>query len=1025
MQLATALTLLATIQLAIESDEDVLVDELVGVSLDGPVEHIVHATRAAGGVHVAGGHTRAPGVFGSEDRAFVVAHDASAVPLWAWHDALVGSRTDDVFVSQESNSVFAAVAYLGVFTSFGQNKYASVRRHSATGAISWETEIAQDVETKYAVRLTGSVDGSRLFASANDDDLETSTTLNRGLIYSLDPLDGSIRWEFLLGDTRYTHSLCTDGSGARLFASTPSSVQSTSPRVLALDGDNGSEMWNVPLAPMQVDSVGLVHCDDSGQLVYAVGVSPHPSSVLTSRLLALDGARGTGLWALDLPGEVFELHLDPSGDRILLAYETNGFHDVYAAAVDASDGTFIWNTLLEPDLGVQADVFAFPDWATNRLIIATEGTEFFFEPPPPTKLHAVGIDTGEVLNVEVLPVEGEFNSFELSGWELVESAPTSSGVLTRIAFTDANQGTLELRTFGLPGLVPESVGGSELSTVVPEVLELAGRADGSVCYAMGLGDARLRVVTAVEVATGATLWQAELPGATLQPIHQWRGRMLVSNLDGSRVLAARRGYKESRSVDALDAGTGEVLWSRDLDEGNDLEVLELAEPTGTFEEAVVLLMIEEEDGDSPNGLDTLRALTATTGINKWKKSIPSEWNAEGWESGSLAVSEDESRVFALYATGAGISGTDLLVVAREVLDGSLLWTTKIPSEDYGPGPVDEVYGPVDLAQGSAGSGLFALGEAKTPEGRGFSLARLEADTGALLWATFLGDDMASTPFDEEPARAYPGPMGQRVFVARTLEDVSEGSTNRLMSRVDARSVSDGSLIWRAEFGLGESMEVIQSATVSRDGRMFAVATSDGTPESVVVVGLDAETGTELIRSQVSGGSGIDHLRALWPGPESFVGMLGNDLPVESGEATLVRFEPESLVAGPSEIILEDPADVIFLLDRPATSAGSSYWVLGSARGTEPGIPLQAGTLPLAPDTYFEATVTFANSGPFEQSLGILDAAGHALAKLAPKGPLPPSSAGLSLFHAFVEFDEAGVVTYASEAVEVALSAGPP
>ena len=61
-------------------------------------------------------------------------------------------------------------------------------------------------------------------------------------------------------------------------------------------------------------------------------------------------------------------------------------------------------------------------------------------------------------------------------------------------------------------------------------------------------------------------------------------------------------------------------------------------------------------------------------------------------------------------------------------------------------------------------------------------------------------------------------------------------------------------------------------------------------------------------------------------------------------------------------------------------------------------------LPLVADAYSTVTLTNANQPPFGNTLGVLDAAGQAVATLTVPPGTSPALAGLTLFHAYLALD---------------------
>jgi len=108
----------------------------------------------------------------------------------------------------------------------------------------------------------------------------------------------------------------------------------------------------------------------------------------------------------------------------------------------------------------------------------------------------------------------------------------------------------------------------------------------------------------------------------------------------------------------------------------------------------------------------------------------------------------------------------------------------------------------------------------------------------------------------------------------------------------------------------------------------------------------------------------------------------------------------------------------FHLEAGAANAGKSYWIVGSASGTAPGIPLGGHRLPLNPDIYTQCTLfnpTFITGGA-----GQLSAIGEASASL--RVPIASSSSlvGLVVHHAYVVFSLPLQFHLASNAVPLVL-----
>ena len=109
---------------------------------------------------------------------------------------------------------------------------------------------------------------------------------------------------------------------------------------------------------------------------------------------------------------------------------------------------------------------------------------------------------------------------------------------------------------------------------------------------------------------------------------------------------------------------------------------------------------------------------------------------------------------------------------------------------------------------------------------------------------------------------------------------------------------------------------------------------------------------------------------------------GGRRPVRLWPPLVLQTDPlVELHAGVYDFFLGEDAAVPFTLNRAPSEAGRPYQLLGSAAGTEPGIPWGGTTIPLNRDRLFELTWTKPNGPAFHGSAGLLDAEGRAEAWL--------------------------------------------
>ena len=95
--------------------------------------------------------------------------------------------------------------------------------------------------------------------------------------------------------------------------------------------------------------------------------------------------------------------------------------------------------------------------------------------------------------------------------------------------------------------------------------------------------------------------------------------------------------------------------------------------------------------------------------------------------------------------------------------------------------------------------------------------------------------------------------------------------------------------------------------------------------------------------------------------------------------------------------------------------GSRHYLVAGSFGTKPGIQVGGIRVPLNPDPWFTLSIQLANTGVFAATRGRLDGDGRGLAFLVIPQNTTADAIGLTLFHAFVAFDDQGTFHYASEA----------
>ena len=131
----------------------------------------------------------------------------------------------------------------------------------------------------------------------------------------------------------------------------------------------------------------------------------------------------------------------------------------------------------------------------------------------------------------------------------------------------------------------------------------------------------------------------------------------------------------------------------------------------------------------------------------------------------------------------------------------------------------------------------------------------------------------------------------------------------------------------------------------------------------------------------------------------------------------------TLSASPASLSIAAGGGIELPLQTGAEQAGQIYLLLGSLAGQSPGLPTDAGLLPLNPDALSAAMLSQANQGPFQSNFGLLSDGGTAVAGLQLSAGLQPSLAGQTLTFAGLTIAAQPIpnVTFVSNAAQVLLA----
>ena len=219
--------------------------------------------------------------------------------------------------------------------------------------------------------------------------------------------------------------------------------------------------------------------------------------------------------------------------------------------------------------------------------------------------------------------------------------------------------------------------------------------------------------------------------------------------------------------------------------------------------------------------------------------------------------------------------------------------------------------------------------------------------------------------------------------------------------------------------------VSPAGDVDGDGRgdlaVGAAASPVGGSQAGSVRVISGASGEELLAFQ--GSEPLDWLGAALAlagdtngdgAPDLVAGAPGHDDELtKPGYARVVSTQSLALASDGHLLSLSLGGEQGLALDGTPSGAGATYYLLGSAAGTAPGISLGGVVLPLA---YEPVYFVYTAQHPIQ---GVLDGAGlGSLVLVLPQGS-PPELGGLTLHHAFLVVAD-GVPQLASNAVPLTL-----
>jgi hypothetical protein len=335
----------------------------------------------------------------------------------------------------------------------------------------------------------------------------------------------------------------------------------------------------------------------------------------------------------------------------------------------------------------------------------------------------------------------------------------------------------------------------------------------------------------------------------------------------------------------------------------------------------------------------------------------------------------------LAATADPVERSGAVYAFQRQLDGTWPQVAKLNAADQGPsdafGTSVSINGSriIAGAPGHAGTGAAYVFEGQGPGAWGFTHKFLPDAPGTL--AEF---GLSVSVSGSRALAAAPGEGGGVAYVFRQVS----GVWNQEAKLAGADSAPDDGFARHAQLG-GD--RVLVSAPLQAEGAAYVFERQSNNTWL-----LEAK----LKPSSATPGAGFGSRGVVFQ-ERALVGA-----PQDAGDGSAFLYQLSPLQIDTPIVHVNSGGAQTLFLDAGHLHAGTFYWLLGSASGSVPGVPLASGlVLPLNPDAYLNYTFAHANLPPLSGSLGLLDLHGLASATFTLPPNSPASIVGLPVFHAFL------------------------
>lgn len=334
--------------------------------------------------------------------------------------------------------------------------------------------------------------------------------------------------------------------------------------------------------------------------------------------------------------------------------------------------------------------------------------------------------------------------------------------------------TLVYRTLAVQG-GPNSFSGTITATNTQSHATLwqapqGGLYPGSLAEENGVvyGLANDREVAAYSVKSGKAVWQVSLPGASpyfgsgMVEVH---GGVVVAVLSTGNIADVS---SLTSTITALDATSGTALWSKTLTGDNIWNAAQISDGT------LCVAKISGSFGPSGQPKSTPIALDLHTGATLWQGKALSGYVTSSLQSGGV--------FYTVVAYSSPTTATNTLVAYQEA-NGTIAWQGK-----------PEKYISMQLATATANSVFVFL------SGRSDELAALNPSNGKELWHQPVGLWVWGQGTSGQATVVAVDANALYVSTAGTYPFNNSGTSSpssAVQSQVEAHSLTDGSLLWKA------------------------------------------------------------------------------------------------------------------------------------------------------------------------------------------------------------------------------------